>query len=398
MVHDHHRILILTSDAGSGHRSAAQALEAALVQRYGNAAHVTIRNPIHHQHAPAVLRNAEGFYIDLVRYVPDVYDWLHEVTDQPLPVALVSQGVRQATHRALLDMLADTQPDVVVSVYPLFTALVAAAYRHSSARPGLVTVVTDLGAVHRFWFDRHDDLCVVPTLETRTKAINCGIDPARVVIAGIPVHPRFAAPRGSVSALRASLGWHATLPTVLLIGGGAGVGRIDAMARALDQSGLAIQLAIVAGRNHELARALRGRAWRIPTHIYDFVPLADLMIAADVIATKAGGLSVSEALAVGRPLMLYGAAPAQESGNLSYVVGHGAGVHVNDPESFVAHLAGWLQDPAALARAARAAQTLGRPHAASQIAELTWRIGSDRPRATLLGSRSGLSRRIAPWF
>ncbi len=389
------KILILTADAGSGHRSAAQALETALLQQYGTSVHVTVRNPVHHPHAPGFFRHAEEFYIDLVRYVPDVYDWLHEVTDQRLPVALMSQGAYQATRTALREILAEAHPDVVISVYPLFTALVAVAYRDMAMRPGLISVVTDLGAVHRFWFARHDDYCVVPTVEARTKAINCGLDPQKVVIAGIPVHPRFGRPRADVATLRAGLGWQPDLPTVLLIGGGAGVGQIGKMAQAINAARLPLQLAIVAGRNRELAAKLRAQHWNGPAHIYDFVPLADLMHAADIVATKAGGLSVSEALAAGRPLLLHGAAPAQEGGNLVHVVANGAGAHAPDAETAVAQLREWLQHPDALARATAAARELGRPEAAHQIADLAWQLGSDRPRAMPLSIPSSLGKWLA---
>jgi 1,2-diacylglycerol 3-beta-galactosyltransferase len=269
--------------------------------------------------------------------------------------------------------------DLVISVYPLFNAAVAACFRDAATRPRLMTVVTDLGAVHRAWFNRHDDYYTVPTPIARRKAIRSGVDPRRVVTTGMPVHPGFGAPRADVATLRRDLGWHPDLPALLLLGGGAGVGQMASLARALDQAALPLQLALVAGKNAELAAQLRQQDWSIPVQIYDYVPLTDLVHAADIVATKAGGLSVSEALAAGKPLLIHGVPPGQEAGNRRYIERAGAGCWTPDAGALVARVAEWLADPAELARVTAAARRLGRPNAANQIVRLAWSLVTNPP-------------------
>lgn len=133
--------------------------------------------------------------------------------------------------------------------------------------------------------------------------------------------------------------------TVLISGGGAGVGPLAELAIAADEACQNLQIVVIAGHNSDLVARLRARDWKNPAHIYGFVPLADMMYAADIIATKAGGLSVSEALAVGRPLLIYGAAPGQEAGNLEYVVRRGAAQYTPDARHFVAALQRWIDRP-----------------------------------------------------
>jgi 1,2-diacylglycerol 3-beta-galactosyltransferase len=372
-------ILILTTDAGSGHRSAAEALEAAFGQLCGPAARVTICNPWHHESAPPLWRRYEQLYLDELQRAPALYDLSYALSELPGVAHVINQSVRSMLETTISPVLNANPSDLVISVYPHFSAAVAAHYRGSERRPRLMTVVTDLGAVHRAWFSRGDDSYTVPTSVARRKAIRCGVHPRRVITTGMPVHPSFGAPRAEGATLRRELGWRFDLPTLLLLGGGAGVGQIEALAEALDSAGLPLQLAIVAGKNTALAERLRARAWRIPTQIYDYTPLPDLMHAADMIATKAGGLTVSEALAAGKPLLIHGLPPGQEAGNLRYVEKYGAGCWTPDADALVARVGQWLADPDELLRVTAAARRLGRPNAAHQIARLGWGLATSGP-------------------
>lgn len=391
------RILILTTDAGSGHRSAAQAIEAALLQRYGQSVQVSIANPLREPPSPPLLRQAEEYYLSTVQRAPERYDRAHALTDAAASAALLRSAMGLAVGDALRNLLVRHVPNVVISVYPLFTSLVADAYRSARGRPGLITVVTDLGDVHHAWFSPGDDICVVPTARVRTRALGCGLDPQRVRIVGIPVHPRFAVQRAAPEILRRELGWRPDVPTILLIGGGAGVGPLAELAIAADETCQPVQLVIAAGRNNELAATLRARPWKNPAHIYGFVPLPDMMHAADIVATKAGGLSVSEALAVGRPLLIYGAAPGQEAGNLEYVVHRGAAQYTPDAARFVEALQRWIDRPEARQAAADAARAAGRPSAAFEIADLAWELAMARVAAPRLAPRVSLGEWLSSW-
>ncbi|MGQ9893541.1 MAG: MGDG synthase family glycosyltransferase [Roseiflexus sp.] len=385
------RILILTTDAGSGHRSAAQAIEAALLHNYSQRVQVTIANPLHEPSSPSLLRRAETFYLSTIQHAPQRYDRAHTITNAAAYAALMRSAIGLAIGDALRRLLVRHAPDVVISVFPLFTALVADAYRGVRGRPGLITVVTDLGHVHHAWFSSVDDLCIVPNAQVRTRALECGLEPHQVRIVGIPVHPRFAAPRAEPQEVRRDLGWHTDLVSVLIAGGGAGVGPLAKLAIAADEAHEHLQIAIVTGHNHDLAETLRSRRWKNPTHIYGFVPMADLMYAADIIATKAGGLSISEALAVGRPLLIYGAAPGQEAGNREYVVRRGAAQYTPDAAQFVAGIRRWIERPEARRAAADAARAAGNPLAAFEIAGIVHTLALSRGAAPRLTPRASLS-------
>src|SRR5258706_15898015 len=196
------RIVILTADYGSGHRSAAHALEVALARAYGDGVRVEVRNPIHHPSAPALLQRAESLYLDEVQQSPALYRLQYALTDLPLASLLLDGGARRMLRATMRHVLIESPADVAMSVFPFYSAAIAAAYGSAPTRPGLMTVVTDLGAVHYTWFTESDDYCAVSSEYARTKAIRSGIDPQRLRLTGIPVHPDFGAPRADQATLR----------------------------------------------------------------------------------------------------------------------------------------------------------------------------------------------------
>lgn len=372
-------VLILTSDAGSGHRSAASAIEQALRVR---GLTPVVANPAHHPLAPHSLIEAEQFYLSVVHRAPDQYALAHTLTDAPGIDLFLEYSLAGALRKSLAALVLTHQPDVVVSVYPLFTRIISSMFRRKN-RPRLMTVVTDLGHVHRAWFNHADDCVAVPTLMVRDKALKCGIDVAKVVHTGLPINPAFGRHPDDKGALRHKLGWDPELPTLVLLSGGAGIGPVAQMAEALDASPYAHQLVIVAGRNQQLAAQLRAHQWQHRTHVYDFVPLVDVVHAADVVASKAGGLTVSECLAAGKPMVFYGDAPGQEEGNRDYVVSHGAGIVASDAQSFADYVTTLLSSNPLCTSMAYSARQLGMPEAAGAVAhEVERLIGMPNTRVT----------------
>jgi 1,2-diacylglycerol 3-beta-galactosyltransferase len=128
---------------------------------------------------------------------------------------------------------------------------------------------------------------------------------------------------------------------------------------------------VVAGRNRKLKASLEEYTWSIPTQIYGFVrEMPDFLRAADVLVTKAGPGSISEAFIAGVPIILYNRMPGQEDGNVTYVVDEGAGVWAPQPSQVVAALRYWMRHPAQLAKVTTACKRLAKPDAARQIARI----------------------------
>jgi len=134
---------------------------------------------------------------------------------------------------------------------------------------------------------------------------------------------------------------------------------------------LPVALAIITGRNKVLRGHLERRRWGLPVRIYGFVnEMPAMMRAADILVTKAGPGTISEAFIAGLPMVLYSKMPGQEDGNVSFVVDTGAGVWAPEPEETVEALRRWLVHPAEREKAADVCRRLARPEASRQIARI----------------------------
>jgi 1,2-diacylglycerol 3-beta-galactosyltransferase len=389
------RILILTSHAGYGHRSAANAIAAALGEVCAGACEVEIVNPLESDRVPSLLRSSEA-YDKIVTELPGLYQLGYQATGAALPTTVIESAFTIALYETLRDLLQRTQPDAIVSTYPGYQAPLNAFFIISRRYIPLLTVVTDLATVHPIWFHKASDLTLVPTETVLKMAIEAGLRPDKVQITGIPVHPVFAREGCAAEAVRAELGWQPDLTTVLAVGSK----RVKHMSGALhviNHSGLPVQLALVAGGDDELYRHFLSTEWHVPAYVYNFVEnLPQMICAADCIICKAGGLIVTESLAGGRPLLLVDVLPGQEVGNAAFVIAGGAGELAQNSVEALEILCHWLLGGGALlAQRAANARRLGRPRAAYEVARLAWEAAERGPATRAARQIPGRSRLIA---
>jgi len=329
-VADPKRILVLTADAGFGHRSAANAVAAALREAHGSDCLVEIVNPLEDRRVPAFVRRSQADYDRIVRETPKLYKLGYEASDTVVPSLVVESALTVMLFEVMGDLIRRYEPQVIVTTYPLYHAPLAAVFALRGFRIPLITTVTDLGTVHRLWFHDAADLCLVATKEVRDLAIGYGTVESKVRIVGIPVDPSFAHRDRSPDEIRADLGWKIGLTTLLVVGSKR-VGNLQDVLRVLNHSGLPIQLAVVAGGDDDFYECLKEIDWHTVTHLYNFVEnMPTLMGAADAIVCKAGGLIVTESLASGLPMLLIDVLPGQEMGNARYVIEGGAGELVDN--------------------------------------------------------------------
>ena len=288
---------------------------------------------------------------------------------------MIESAVTVMLYVAMRDVVRRCQPDAIVTTYLLYQAPLAAVYAIGRRDIPLLTVVTDLGPVHRLWFHQAADLCLVSMPAVRDQAVECGLLPEKVEVTGIPVHPNLVRQDRPPAAIHAELGWplRPDLTTVLAVGGKR-VGRLTDVLHALNHSGLPLQLALVAGGDDELYHQFQSTEWHVPTHVYNFVEdMPTLMHAADCIICKAGGLIVTESLACGLPILLTDVIEGQETSNARYVVEGGAGELAQSAIDGLEIMCHWLASGGKLlAQRAQNAQHLGRPRAAYDVAELAW--------------------------
>ena len=371
-MNDSRNILVLTNDAGLGHRQAALATVAALEQRYGALCRPLLVNPLDEPGVPAALRNVQSDFNRVVRLAPSLYRLGHGLANTALPTRFMERMQVLMLMEPIGRVLARARPDVVVTTHPVFVYLLATYRQREGATWPLVVLVTDLARLQRLWFRREVDLYLVPTAQAAALAKQRGIPAERVHVTGIPVDLRLNE-KQSRAEVRAANGWDAGLPLVLAVGSRR-VQEFTAFLRRLNEAKLPIQLVVVTGDDTDLLDEVQGIEWRVPAHLYGYVTELPVWLrAADAVVTKAGGLTLAEALAAGCPPFIIQCTPMHERGNADYVTAHGAGVRAESPAALVKALRQALADDGrSLAQMAACARALGRPRAAYDAAELIW--------------------------
>jgi len=367
------KVLILTADAGFGHRSAANAVAAAIKEKYPEELIVEIVNPLDDRRTPTFLRDSQSDYTKWVRSVPELYRFGYDASDSLVPTALMESTLAVLLNDVMRDTLKKTQPDVILSTYPLYQSALTTLFRNKRYRVPLFTSITDLSTVHRMWFHRKVDGLLVPNSLVADLATSYGVDPEKVIITGIPVHPNVVRETRSKNEVRAGLGWSPDLPTVLAVGSKRVERLIDTL-NIINHFGAPIQLAVVAGKDERLLEEMHHFDWHIPAHIYDFVEnMPALMHASDLIICKAGGLIVTESLACGLPMILIDIIPGQETGNAEYATALGTADLAESPVAVLEDLSHLLQnDRSLLKQRAENAARIGQPRSAYKVAAIVY--------------------------
>jgi len=378
------RIVILFSDTGGGHRASGEAIQEALNLRYNEAVQVSMVD-VFTKYTPYPFSRFPAWYPQIVARGIRLWGTGFKVSDGRQRSRVLANTVYPYARWSFRRMLRENPADLYVSVHPLLTMPAVRAL--GSHRPPFITVVTDLVSAHAFWFYPKVDKIIVPTEGAYQRALRYHVPPYKLKIVGLPISQKFCAPAGDKNELREALGWQKDLTTVLVVGGGEGMGPLGDIARGIASSGLPIQMVVVCGRNEVLCEQLSKTQWPIPTQVYGFVTnMPDLMRAANLIVTKAGPSSVVEAINAGLPIILSSALPGQEEGNVRYVVDNRAGSWAPGPQKVVAAVKQMIEGGAVnLKEAAANASRLARPNAALDIADELMRFlsrASDKQRSS----------------
>lgn len=354
---------------GVGHTSAAQAVRSALAALDPEIETQTVDS---YKYAASIFAKvvADG-YIGMVKTVPQLYAYIYGRAERATGVPAMRRWVSRYTAANLRRLVDERKPDLVVCTHA-FPCGVMSEYKRQFD-PGLpvVGIVTDF-VVHPFWIYTNIDAYAVATPEMRGALLARGVFPERVMVSGIPVDGRFAQPRLPVDALRAELGLPRERRIALIMGGGVGIGPLDTMMRGLGEVDVPLAAAVIVGRNRGLERRVIAAAEMTdcPVRVVGFVNnVFDYMHACDVLLTKPGGLTSSEALSARIPMILVKPLPGQEERNTRYLVSRHAAIRARGKRELTAALEEMLTAPARRAAVLKQVDALRRPFAAVTVAE-----------------------------
>ena len=379
------RFLIVTSDAGYGHRSAALSVAKALEVLYPDEVESLVTNPIQETQTPTVMKPIEKGYDRSVRFSPGLYRLSYEVSNSRLVSEVVEGALTLMLQKIMEDTIDEFKPDLILNTNEMFNNPIGRVLQDADPIIPAFTVVTDLADVHSLWFSSEPDRFYIANEWVKVKALESGVPEDKLAISGIPVSPDFALNQVDKQALRGSLGLDPSRLTLLFVGSSR-VSNLQEYLQALEHVATPVQAVVIAGGNDELYQDLLGSHYDFPLEVRNFEKnVPKWMMASDVLVTKAGGLILSEGLAAGLPILLIDYLPGQEEGNVRYLLSHQAGALVQNVGEFGAIMSYWLEEGGIrLNQIARASAALGHPEAALTIAKALWDAVTLQPEPGLL--------------
>ncbi|MCU0771644.1 MAG: PHP domain-containing protein [Verrucomicrobia bacterium] len=377
------RILILTAGFGDGHNAAARNLRHG-IESISDEAKVEVLDLFESTYGSlnTLMRHA---YQGVVQYAPTVWAGVFSVFDNPALFRRQVNGLSRLRD-SLAQVLNESEPDCVVSTYPVYAHLIDDLYRDHAERPfRLITVVTDSLTICSAWYRASIDVLVVPNDETREVLIEAGVARGRIQALGFPVSLDFTLDRPQpMSAPQKGEPRRILYP---INTGKKKSGRVIERLLDLPDTHLTITVGRDAGLRAELHERFRHQPDRVRVLGWTN-SMPKLLMSHHLVITKAGGAMVQEALAGHCPLILNQVIPGQEEGNARLVEKLGAGMVVEKSKHIAAAVEEAFADKSKLWRRWQEnIQKAGHPDAALRVAELALaesHHGSREPRSVKL--------------
>ena len=363
------KLLALSVSAGAGHVRAAEAVCAAAQRWYPwvEALHADVMDWV-----PRLFRKAyaEG-YLHVVEHHPALWGYLYEKTDHrrsDSKLKRLRETVERLNTQDFAGKISEIDPDVVLCTHFLPAELLSRLIRKGEFHRPVWVQVTDFD-IHSLWIHSHITGYFAASDEVAFRMADRGLDRTSVRVTGIPIMPAFGEPLPR-DRCAAELGLDPGRKTLLMMSGGAGIGGMATLAARLLALPGDFQIVALAGRNEALLADLRSLAERHPGRLFPqgFTRTVErAMAASDLAVTKPGGLTTSECLAMGLPMVLVSPIPGQEERNADYLLENGAALKAYDAAGLEYRVRALLDDPDRLARLRERARALGKPQAARAV-------------------------------
>lgn len=371
------KILVLYATAGIGHKKASMAVKAAFDELKLNDVQVTMADALDYTNDFFKWSYLKA-YLLMVNKLPTLWGLSYYFTDNFYANLVVSKIRRMnnwLNSGKLAKYLIDERPDVVISTHFFASEVISDLKDAGIVNCKLITVVTDY-RLHSWWVADNTDMYVVAGQDAYDDLIKWKVPSEKIKVLGIPIEPVFTKKLDRIKILQAA-GLRDGIFTVLVIGGGFGVGPIEDIIKAVGSIANPLQIITVCGHNEELVKKLEAIKPTLKANIkvFGFVNnVYEYMDAADVLISKSGGITVSESLAKELPLVIIAPIIGQETRNSDYLMKHGAAVKIgkaSDVKEVIEYLS---VHPERMAVMKEAIRKIKKPMACYDVAKLAIEI------------------------
>ncbi|RDI45865.1 MGDG synthase family glycosyltransferase [Falsibacillus pallidus] len=343
---DSERILILSASVGDGHNQVAKALSEAVVDRHPAVEPVVI-DTMEWLH-PYLSPISTLLYKKSIKNFPQVYSFLYRKTQIRNSFSTRLNSIFTIGMNSMLKIIEKIRPSAIISTHPFAAGIVSKLKEQRCIDIPAVTVITDY-AYHSYWIYPFTDQYIVGSRQVKDELMNMGVEEYKIKATGIPLRRRFNEIL-SRKTLFAKYNLRPDKFTLLVMGGGDGFFNKESF-EAFEDIPYSIQLIIICGRNEKLRQHLE-REFSGSKHdvllmgftenVHEIMAISDLMI------TKPGGVTSSEAIAMNLPLLLFNPLPGQEEDNAQFLLQSGLARLVHTPHELIYNINRMLNDPRTL--------------------------------------------------
>lgn len=364
------KILILTAATGGGHLRASRAISSYIEQNCPDCS-VEVVDAMKSIGSLVDKTVCEGYHI-LATKTPKLFGKLYRATNKKSALSSLLNRFSNTFGRLLLPAIEQSSPDAIISTHPFVSEMVSHLKANGWVDVPLITLMTDYGP-HRAWIGSEVDAYVVSNSDMIPKMEAMGVSKEKIYPFGIPVENVFFTP-GDKPALLKKFGLDPNLPTILIMAGSFGVTNILDIYRQITKVDLAFQIVVITGRNEKLYAAFADEVENSPkkTKLVFFTnEVENYMHASDLLVTKPGGLTVSEALACSVPLAVFDAIPGQEEDNADFLLNYNMAVKLEPDTDCGDVIRSLLEDSRKLDAMRSNCAEFDKSHSAENILALT---------------------------
>lgn len=369
------RALIFTVTAGQGHNQVAKVL----CQHLKEADIETLSIDALEYITPVLKETISQGYLVSTKRIPKVYGKVYRLCEKRETENGKSSFIKITNSilaKKLVRFVENYEPDIIICTHVFAAMMVSYVANKIAGNIKTVGIVTDF-TIHPYWEDTSMDYYVTATELLANQAEKKGIVREELVPIGIPINPKFAK-KTEKSAARVVLGID-DIRTVLVMSGSMGYGKVGSMLKRLDMSNLDFQIVAICGYNDRLKRKIDNMNFRHKVHSFGFTDKVDLfMDAADCIITKPGGLTTSEAMAKGLPMIMANPIPGQEDRNVEFLLNNGAAFKVSSTFPVDEAVYQMFSNTARLKNIKEIVSELGKPNSTRDFVEFIKKIGKDK--------------------
>jgi processive 1,2-diacylglycerol beta-glucosyltransferase len=355
------KILILYEDIGTGHKRTAVALKKAF-EKYDNI-EALLANPFGEKF-PGLSNLTALIYLKTIKLTPDLYGYLYEMERDKIE-RKINKLVGISVYKFIKDYVLDYAPDAIICTHP-FSCSILSHMKKNLDIP-VYAILTDYD-VHAYWIHWYIDGYFVGSEEMKNQMMEMGIKEDKIYVTGIPIDEAFYK-KNDKTEMKKKLNFDLNKTLILVMGGGLGLGNIKKAVKVL-QKNEDLQLAVICGYNNNLKNTLlenTGKNVSVYGHVDN---VHEFMDASDILITKSGGLTITEAITKRLPIVVFDPIPGQEERNLKFLLKKRIGLRIKDIDTLDKKIFTLINDKTKLEKISERMAELTIMYSADKVCEI----------------------------